>query len=129
MRTTKKPKFRRTGSTYLKRIKEAWRRPRGQSNKLRRHMKSRGHIPHPGYGTPKKLRGLHPCGLREVLINNVNDLEKIDTKTQCARISSTVGKKKRIEIQKTAEEKNIKILNPKKIEIKKKEVKEEIKKE
>ncbi len=123
MRVIKKPKFKRY-ARYVKKVKDAWRRPRGKSNKLRRHFKSRGFLVSPGYGTPKRLRGLHPCGLREVLINNADELVKVDPSINCVRISSRVGKKKRIDIQKKAEEKKIKILNPKKVELKKKVVKE-----
>ena len=132
MRTTKKPKFIRQGGKSIKRLEEKWRRPRGKQSKLRRHMRSRGNIPHPGYGTSKKLRGLHPSGLEDILVHNVAELEKLDKNKQAARIASAVGKKKRIDIQKKAEEIGIKILNPKKVELKKpkaKETKKEPKKE
>ena len=77
MRTTKKPKFIRQGGKSIKRLEEKWRRPRGKQSKLRRHMRSRGNIPHPGYGTSKKLRGLHPSGLEDILVHNVAELEKL----------------------------------------------------
>ena len=90
---------------------------------MRRHKNRRGKLPNPGYSSPREVKFLHPCGLAEVLISNVNDLVKIDNKTHCARIAAKVGNKKRIEIQKKAEELKIKILNTKKIEFKKKEKK------
>jgi large subunit ribosomal protein L32e len=115
MNPKKKPKFIRQSGTYLKRLK-SWRRPRGNQSKLRMHRKSKGHMPSPGYGSPNALRGLHPSGYEEVLIFNVKDLEQINKEKQAARISSRVGRRKRIDIMKTAKELNIKILNPFKIE-------------
>ncbi|MCX8179480.1 MAG: 50S ribosomal protein L32e [Candidatus Aenigmarchaeota archaeon] len=107
----KKPSFKRHG-TYVKRAIKKWRRPRGRDNKMRKKEKSKGRRPSVGFGAPKSLRGLHPSGFREVLIANVNDLEKINKEKEAARISSKVGKKKRIEIINKAKELGIKILNP-----------------
>jgi large subunit ribosomal protein L32e len=123
MRVTKKPHFGRYINRYLKRVSDRWRRPKGNQNKLRRHFKNKGFLASPGYGTPSELRYMHPCRMMEVMVCNVGDLDKINTATQCARISATVGNKKRFEIQRVAEEKKIKVLNPRKIELKKKEEK------
>jgi len=115
-----KPNFLRQNAGNLKRIGKKWRKPKGQGSKLRRHRKGRGFLPNPGYGSPLASKFLHPSGYREVLVSNMNDLEGINIANECVRISSTVGKKKRYDIQKKAEEMKIKILNPKKIEIKQK---------
>ncbi len=132
----KKPNFRRQNAGILVRIGEKWRKPRGVSSKLRRHKNRRGKLPNPGYSSPLAVKFLHPCGLSEVLVSNINDLDSIDVKTQCARIAAKVGNKKRIEIQKKAEELKIKVLNARKVEkpkkekkIKKPEVTDEQKKE
>jgi len=69
-------------------------------------------MPSVSYGTSKSLRYLHPSGFKEVLVSDIKDLEKIDATKEAARISSGVGKKKRQEILKKAEEKKIKVLNP-----------------
>lgn len=114
----KKPNFMREGSKNFKRVGKKWRRPRGDQSKLRKHKKSKGFIPHPGYGSPRSVRGLHPSGFEEVLVFNTKDLERINPEKQACRIASTVGKKKRIEIMKKTEEKKIKVLNPFKIEVK-----------
>jgi len=45
-------------------------------------------------------------------VRNVDDLAKVDPKTQAARISHTVGMKKRAEISVRAGERHIHILNP-----------------
>ena len=112
MNPRKKPKFRRWMSQAYKRVKESWRRPRGIHSKVRIRKKGKIKIPSVGYGAPKELRFLHPSGLKEVLISNLKDLEKVDPKTQAIRIAHTVGEKKRKEIIKKAEEMKIKVLNP-----------------
>ena len=116
MKKRKKPKFLRQGSKNLVRVKENWRRPRGKQSKLRMHKKARGLLPNAGYGSPKSIRGFHPSGFEDVLVYNISNLEKIDSKKQACRIASTFGKKKRFEIMKKALELKIKVLNPLKIE-------------
>lgn len=64
-----------------------------------------------GYSRPKATRGLHPSGLREVLVWRPSDLEKVDAKVQVARIAHTVGENKRVLIIEEAKKKNIRILN------------------
>jgi large subunit ribosomal protein L32e len=108
----KKPKFRRWLSQTYVRIKESWRKPKGSQSKVRKKLKSKIKMPNVGYGAPKKLRYLHPSGYREVLVHNVKELEKIDPEKEAARIAHSVGKKKRNEILKRAEELTIKVLNP-----------------
>jgi len=107
-----RPKFLRQGWFRLKRLGKVWRAPKGKQSKLRQHMKAKGFMPHPGYGSPQEVRGLHPCGLREVLISNQAQLKNIDPTRQCIRISATVGKKKRLEILKEAAGLKLKVLNP-----------------
>ena len=77
----KKPKFKKQGSNYLKRVKNRWRKPRGVDSKLRQKEKSKGCIPKVGYRSPKSTRYLHPSGFKEVLVYNVNDLEKVESST------------------------------------------------
>jgi len=108
----KKPKFWKQGARYLKRVKKRWRRPRGTHSKLKKQEKSKGSIPNVGYRAPKNLRGLHPSGFKEVFIQNLNDLGRIDTEKEAGRIASSIGQKKRKVILEKAKELNIKILNP-----------------
>lgn len=108
----KKPKFIRQSALAYKRLGMKWRRPRGRQSKLRIRLKSKGKIPSPSYGAPRELRYLHPSGFREVLVYNINDLQKINAKEEAMKIAHTVGKKKRQEILKKAEELKIKVLNP-----------------
>lgn len=108
----KKPKFKREGTRYLKRLKKAWRKPRGLDSKLRVKEKSKGSLPSIGYRAPKNLRGLHPSGLKEVLIQNLKDLKRIDKEKEAGRIAHSIGKKKKKLILEKAKELGIKILNP-----------------
>ena len=107
----KKPKFRKQGINYLKRIRVRWRKPRGRDSKLAKKEKSKGGYPNVGYRAPKETRGLHPSGLEEVYVQNIKDLEKIDVKKQVGRLSATIGKRKRQIIVKKAEEMKIRLLN------------------
>ena len=107
----KKPKFRKEGIRYLKRIRVRWRKPRGLDSKIRKKEKSKGKYPNVGYRAPRELRGLHPCGLKEVYVQNIKDLEKVDPKVNAIRLAATTGKRKRLIIVKKAEEMKIKVLN------------------
>jgi large subunit ribosomal protein L32e len=80
--------------------------------KIRRRERGKGRMPSVGYGAPRELRYLHPSGLKEVLIFNLNGLGEIDKKNEAARISHSIGEKKRKEILKKAEELKVKVLNP-----------------
>jgi len=108
----KKKKFIRQDATSYKRLKKKWRRPRGTQSKQRKKQKGRGRIPSSGYGSPRKTRGLHPSGFKEVLVFNLNDLINLDPSVHVCRIGSSVGRKKRFEIMKKANESQLKILNP-----------------
>lgn len=112
MNPRKKPSFARWMSQSYARLDESWRHPRGRHTKIHRREKGKILMPEIGWGAPKELRGLHPSGYKEVLVSSLKDLEKIDAKVQAAKISHTVGKKKRVEILKKAEELKIKVLNP-----------------
>ncbi|MFH0711190.1 MAG: 50S ribosomal protein L32e [Candidatus Aenigmatarchaeota archaeon] len=111
MNPRKKPKFLRSSAHAYKRIGMKWRKPRGVHSKLRRKEKGKGFHPNPGWGSPKNLKGLHPSGLKEVFVSNIKDMLKINPEKDAARISHTIGKKKRIVILKEAEEKKIRVLN------------------
>jgi large subunit ribosomal protein L32e len=107
----RKPDFIREEWFRYKRIQKNWRKPDGISSKMRTNLKYRPSMVRVGFRGPKETRGLHPSGFEEVIVNNVTDLEGIDPKTQAARISSTVGTKKRMSIEKKAEELEVRILN------------------
>ena len=111
---SKKPDFIRQEAPHKPSLAVKWVRPKGKQSKLRRHIKGKGHIPSCGYRSPRIVRGFHPSGLEDVLVNNADELMKLSGEKHAARIAAGVGMKKRIEIQKKAEEMKIRILNPKK---------------
>jgi len=113
----KKPKFLRQQYGMLKRLDNVWRKPKGIDSKLRVGKRGQGHRVKIGYKKPEAIRGIHPSGYWPVMVNNINDLEKIDNTKQAAIIASCIGRKKRNEIIKKANELKIVILNPKKGEI------------
>lgn len=111
----KKPKFRRQESWRFKKLKKNWRRPRGIDSKMRKKVKGWPKSAQVGYRGPKEARGLHPSGYLEVLVQNVDDIDKINPETQAGRIARTVGARKRVEISALAKKKGVYILNPKEI--------------
>ena len=112
----KRPLFRRQEWFRYKKLGEAWRRPQGKHSKMREHKKYRPPVVDSGFRGPKKVRYLHPSGYRDVLVHNVNELSKLNKELDAVRIASTVGKKKKLEIYKTAVEKGFKVLNYKEVQ-------------
>ena len=111
VRKDKDARFKREGVDKKKTIRDSWRRPRGLHSKQRKQRKAKGPHPTPGYGSPLAVRGMHPCGLHEVRVFNLNDLAKVNASTEAIRIAATVGLKKREMIQNKAAEMKVRILN------------------
>ena len=107
----KRAKFLRENAHSYVRLGMKWRKARGSTSKVRRNEKGKTHKPSPGFGAPRLLRFLHPSGKKEILIFNLHDLEKINSQTEAARIAHSVGKKKKQEILKKADEIKIAVLN------------------
>jgi large subunit ribosomal protein L32e len=106
-----RPNFVRQESWRYKRLAENWRKPKGIDNKMRKQVSGVPVLVKVGYRGPKKARGLHPSGYRDILVHNVKDLEKLDPKTEAARIGHAVGRRKRISIVNKASTLEIKVLN------------------
>ncbi len=106
------------GKRGKKRVKERWRKPRGVDNKKRIRKKSHGKVVKIGYKNDKKRRFLHPSGAKEFLIRNLKELLEVleefkeNTKAIAIRFSSSLGRKKKKELQKIAEQNNVRVLNP-----------------
>lgn len=109
---SKKPTFLQTDSHKKKKLEDKWKRPDGIHNKTRYQQKGKCPRVEAGYGSPALVRGLHPSGFEEVIVNNVKDLESMVAQKQAARIAHTVGAKKRGLIEAKAIELGLRVLNP-----------------
>jgi len=109
---SKKPTFLQTDSHKKKKLADRWKRPDGIHNKIRYGRKGKCPRVEAGYGSPASVRGLHPSGFEDVIVNNPKDLESLKADKQAARIAHTVGERKRNMIEKKAVELGLKILNP-----------------
>ena len=107
----KKPIFIRQQYHQYRRLSKKWLKPRGRHSKLRKGLRYRTPLVKIGYGTPKKIRGLHPSGFEEVMVHNINDMEGINPEKQAVRISGVVGGRKRESIIEKADEMGIRVLN------------------
>jgi large subunit ribosomal protein L32e len=113
MKVQRKPKFRRQNWITFKSLRKVkWRKTRGIHSKMFRGEKGKARMPRVGYGMPRTVVGLHPSGLKEVLVRNAAELKRVDTKKEAAKISANVGRKKRLAMIEAAKELKIKILNP-----------------
>jgi large subunit ribosomal protein L32e len=114
-RNAQRGSFKRQGLSRKKKLEDTWRRPRGLQSKQRKGFRAKGAHPQPGYGSPKAVRGMHPSGFEDVLVFNIADMENLNPEIQAVRIASTVGNRKRTEIQAKAEELGFRILNLKEV--------------
>lgn len=116
MKKKKKPKFNVIGPSdghrMKRRIKDSWRKPRGIDNKKRVRAKQYGKSPNIGYKNPDELRGLHPSGYFDILIETEEQLKSLDKEIHAIRLSAKLGRKKKLELQKKAQELGFHILNP-----------------
>ena len=108
---SKKPDFIRQDIRKKARLKIKWRKPRGLDSKIRRKLNGRAKPVSQGYRSPGKVRGLHQSGLRQFMIRTIKDMDKLSPKEYCLIISSSLGKKKRVEALKKAIEKNFQVVN------------------
>jgi large subunit ribosomal protein L32e len=111
-RQAKRGDFKRQCLKAKSKLEDVWRRPRGGQSKQRKQKKAKGRIPSPGFAGPVAVRGYHPCGLQEALVQTRSTLASLDPLTTAVRIGGTVGMKKRMEIQAAALSGGFKVLNP-----------------
>lgn len=113
----RKPQFKSAQSHQFPKLNDGrWRRPKGMGHKVRRNRRGKPSMPTVGYGSPNEVRGLNRAGMKEVIVNKVADLANIDTKTQVATLSATIGAKKRVDILNEAKKNNIGVSNYKNID-------------
>ncbi|MDE1797924.1 MAG: 50S ribosomal protein L32e [Candidatus Micrarchaeota archaeon] len=107
-----KPTFARPnyGRKSRERIKANWRRPRGIDNKKGFKWKYMGASPSIGYGADRSIFGFHPSGKKEVLVENMSQLEA--AKECVIRIAGGVGGKLRAKLVAKAAGKKLKVVNP-----------------
>ncbi len=109
----KKPAFIRQDANKKKRLrnKTGWRRAKGIHSKIRLCKKGHETMPSTGWGSPKAVKHLHKSGLKMILVCTLRDLDKINKTEEGIIVSGSLGKKKKLELIKKAEEKGLKILN------------------
>jgi len=106
------PDFARPESWRYKRLETPWRKPKGVDHHQRK-QKSRGRpgLVKVGYRGPKESRDLHPSGYTDNLVFTIDDLNKLNPKTDGIRLGHSVGTKKRKNIILKAIENKFKIFN------------------
>lgn len=123
----KKPIFLRQDYHKKKELGRKWRKPKGIHSKMRHHFKGKIRCVAHGWGSPLEVKYLHPSGLKQAFVHTIDDLKKINAKTEGAMIAADVGLRKRLEILKKAIELGIKVLNIKNAESYLKEQEEKFK--
>ncbi len=115
---SRKPSFRRSQVNQFAKLRnnDAWRKPKGMGNKIRRNRRGQPSMPTVGYGSPSEVRGLGPLGLKEVIVSNLNDLKNINVKEEIIVISRRVGSKKKLELLKEIKSKKLSVANVKNID-------------
>lgn len=107
----RRPEFKRQESWKYKRLSEAWRRPKGIDNKVKKKKKGFIKMPGVGYRSPAKVRGYHPTGRVEALVENVEQLSKLEAEKTIVRLSSKLGMRKKTDIIQKAQELGFRIAN------------------
>ncbi len=106
-----RPRFRKWETWRWGRIPAHWRFPHGIDNKTIRKWKCGSKTPISGYRGPRLVRGMHPCGLHETVVSNIQEIDTLDPKVYCIKIGARVGARKRISLIERLREKQFKILN------------------
>ena len=122
----RKPYFLHDDHQKRKCIPLRWRKPHGLHSKVRHRFAGHTAMPDPGFGSPREVYGLHPSGLAPVLVHTLNELSKINQKTQGAVLGSTIGIPRRMQLLAKAKELGVRCLNCKNIDAALKEIQEGI---
>ncbi|KAH9453294.1 hypothetical protein Pst134EA_024176 [Puccinia striiformis f. sp. tritici] len=107
-----KPFIRHQSDRYAS-VKQAWRKPKGIDNRVRRRFKGQLPMPSIGYGSNKKTRHLMPNGYKKFVVNNPGevDLLLMHNTTFAAEIAHNVSARKRVEIIEKARILGVKVTN------------------
>ena len=108
----KQPKFRRQEWFRYKRLsRTGWKKPRGDDSSQRKNRKYRSPMVRVGYGKIANVRGLHPSGFEEIVVETAGDLDGLNPERQAVRIAASVGNRKRASIHDRADDLGLRILN------------------
>ena len=69
-----------------------------------------------GHRKIASVRGLHPSGFEEILVNTISDLNDLDPERQAVRIASKVGNRKRSVIHDRSDQLGLSVLNRRRIQ-------------
>ncbi len=105
------PRFIRADTHKRKRLKKVWRYPRGRHLKMGEQKRGARKRVEPGFRAPRLVRGLSRSGHEPVMVHSPEDIEAMDSRTQAALLSATLGARKKVEAVKAALKSNIVILN------------------
>ncbi|MEM2333112.1 MAG: 50S ribosomal protein L32e [Candidatus Caldarchaeum sp.] len=109
---TATPKFVRQESWRYVRLQTGYRRPRGKDSRMRLQKSGSPPLVKIGYGSPATYRGIHPSGYRDVLVTEASQLEKLSPEKDAVRLSSKLGRRKKLLLYQLAVGKGFKVLNP-----------------
>ncbi len=107
--------FSRREHKKRKRLGDVWRKPKGLHSKVRKKQKQYGKMPTARGRTAVKQRFMHPLGVIEVRVGNLEELKKAP-KNSLIRFNSGIGGRKRILLLETAKKLDVKIIGVKDIE-------------
>jgi len=103
------------GAKNRSRVKDRWRKQRGDDNKKRMKKAFAGAEPTIGYGNPEQLRGIRASGRRTVVVQNIEQLKEVienpDMTDYDVTLASTLSRKKRMEMVKLAEQNKLRVTN------------------
>ncbi len=109
----KVPHFRREESWRYKSLRESWRKPKGLDSKMRQERKGWPSRVKVGYGIPKGIRGLHPSGLKPVMVHNMKALEQLANQEGIIIvISARMGDRQKKLMTERARNMGLRISNP-----------------
>ena len=111
-----KPKFRHEQAHRWIRVSDSWRRLRGIDSATREKRKGRIQMVESGYRSPKAVRNLHPSLFVEIRVHRPSEVEELNPDVHAIRIGATVGGRKRQEIIAAADAKQMRVLNPGKVD-------------
>ncbi len=114
----KHPKFvvPNLGAKHRARVKDRWRSQRGIDNKKKLKKSGYGKMPSIGYKNPDVVRFKERSGMLKIIVHNSEELSAIKEKELYEVVfAHDLSKKKRMELQRIADARGIKVANRVKI--------------